>query len=201
MLINKGQSKFVFLIKIFIYFQKNVRMSMISGINDQKVKMAYKGPFYIDVLSYLGGHLRHMYKCKPLTCNRLYKIFFELTQNVAKYSAEMCNMYQHYRYGGVGSFMIEENANYIKISTTNIIKKEDAPVLLRYCEEINSMSLEALKEFRSVKRRPQPEPNDSGAFIGIIQIGIITRNKIECKIDPISEKHSLFTISAKVDLE
>ncbi|MCX7985437.1 MAG: SiaB family protein kinase [Bacteroidales bacterium] len=174
---------------------------MALSINDSSIKLAYKGPFYIDVLSGMAGHLRQMYKLKPITCNRLYKIFFELTQNVAKYSAEMCNLYQHYKYGGIGSFTVEENNNAIRISTTNVIKIEDAPILVKYCNEINSMSVEALREYRSLKRRPQPDPGDSGAYIGIIQIGIITKNKIEWVIEPLSERFSLFTITAKVDIE
>jgi len=149
----------------------------------------------------MAGHLRQMYKRKPVTCNRLYKIFFELTQNVAKYSAEMCQLYQHYKYGGIGSFTIEEKNNTIQVSTTNMIRAEDAPVLVSYCNEINSMSLDALREYRSRKRRPEPGPADSGAYIGIIQIGIITRNKVEYTIEPLSERFSLFTITAKVDTE
>lgn len=174
---------------------------MALSINDSSVKLAYKGPFYIDVLSGMAGHLRQMYKRKPVTCNRLYKIFFELTQNVAKYSAEMCHLYQHYKYGGIGSFTIEEKNNTIQVSTTNMIRTKDAPVLVSYCNEINSMSLDALREYRSRKRRPEPNPADSGAYIGIIQIGIITRNKVEYTIEPLSERFSLFTITAKVDIE
>jgi len=149
----------------------------------------------------MAGHLRQMYRLKPITCNRLYKIFFELTQNVAKYSAEMCNLYQHYKYGGIGSFTIEEKNNAIRISTTNMIRAEDASTLMRYCTEINTMSVEALREYRSLKRRPQPGPEDSGAYIGIIQIGIITKNKIEWDIVPLGERFALFTITAKVDIE
>lgn len=174
---------------------------MAWSINDSSVKLAYKGPFYIDVLSGMAGHLRQMYKLKPITCNRLYKIFFELTQNVAKYSAEMCNLYQHYKYGGIGSFTIEEKNNAIRVSTTNMIRAEDASTLMRYCTEINTMSVEALREYRSLKRRPQPGPEDSGAYIGIIQIGIITKNKIEWDIVPLGERFALFTITAKVDIE
>ncbi|HOK99855.1 MAG TPA: SiaB family protein kinase [Bacteroidales bacterium] len=174
---------------------------MAWSINDSSVKLAYKGPFYIDVLSGMAGHLRQMYRLKPITCNRLYKIFFELTQNVAKYSAEMCNLYQHYKYGGIGSFTIEEKNNAIRISTTNMIRAEDASTLMRYCTEINTMSVEALREYRSLKRRPQPGPEDSGAYIGIIQIGIITKNKIEWDIVPLGERFALFTITAKVDIE
>lgn len=174
---------------------------MAWSINDSSVKLAYKGPFYIDVLSGMAGHLRQMYRLKPITCNRLYKIFFELTQNVAKYSAEMCNLYQHYKYGGIGSFTIEEKNNAIRVSTTNMIRAEDASTLMRYCTEINTMSVEALREYRSLKRRPQPGPEDSGAYIGIIQIGIITKNKIEWDIVPLGERFALFTITAKVDIE
>jgi len=174
---------------------------MKVNISKTNIKLAYKGPFYIDILSDLGSYLRQMYRYKPLTCNRLYKIFFELTQNVAKYSAESSLIYEHYKYSGVGSFYVEENDHEIKVSTTNVIKNEDGPILEQYCNEINRMNKDELRKFRSEKRKPHPEAKDTGAYIGIIQIGIITQNNIECSVERLSDNLSVFTICAKVNKE
>jgi hypothetical protein len=173
---------------------------MNLNLNKSDVKLAYKGPFYIDILSDLGSYLRQMYVSSPLTCNRLYKLFFELTQNVAKYSAETSEL-NNYRFSGIGSFHIEDNGEFVTIKTSNLINNEDGPVLKKYCTEINHLTKDELRLYRSEKRKPQPKAKDTGAFIGIIQIGIITQNKIECVIETITEKHSIFTIGAKVKKE
>jgi hypothetical protein len=174
---------------------------MTIDLDQNNIKLAYKGPFYIDIISDLGGYLRRMYKLKPLTSNRLYKIFFELTQNVAKYSAEECHLYEFYKYGGIGSFTIEEINDTVKVSTSNLVRKEDTEVLAKYCREINSMSHEKLRDYKAMKRRTQPDILDKGAYIGIIQIGIITKNKIEFEFEPISEGYARFTITAQIDIE
>lgn len=189
----------MFFLIVKILHTLNYRMDM--NWQQSKVKLAYKGPFYIDILSELGCYLRQMYKYKPLTSNRLYKIFFELTQNVAKYSIESSNIFQHYKYGGIGYFSLVEEARVVKISTTNLIKSEDGPILEGYCSEINSMNKEKLRHYRNIKRRVNPEPKDTGAYIGIIQIGIITNNKIEYTINPLTDKLSLFTLTATVNIE
>jgi hypothetical protein len=173
---------------------------MVLNTNNSSIKLAYKGPFYIDILSNLGGYLKKMYISHPLTSNRLYKLFFELTQNVAKYSAETSELY-NYKYSGIGSFQIEDDGPAIMVKTCNLIKSEDGPILKKYCIEINNMTKDELREYRSKKRKNQPKAADTGAFIGIIQIGIITQNNIECIIEAVSDEHSIFTIGAKVNKE
>ncbi|HOT14681.1 MAG TPA: SiaB family protein kinase [Bacteroidales bacterium] len=173
---------------------------MLTEITNKNIKLAYKGPFYIDILSELGSYLRMMYKSKPTTCTKLYRLFFELTQNVAKYSMETSNV-NIYKYSGVGSFMVEENGQQVFIKTSNLIKNEDGPILTKYCSDINRMTKEQLRLYRGVRRKPQPEAKDTGAYIGIIQIGIISQNEIECVLESISDKHSIFTICAKVNIE
>lgn len=173
---------------------------MLQYLNNRSVKLAYKGPFYIDILSDLGGYLKQMYISHPITCNRLYKLFFELTQNVAKYSEES-SLPNNYKYSGIGSFQIEDDGHSVVVKTSNLIKSEDGPILKKYCLEINNMSKDELREYRSKKRKPQPKAKDTGAYIGIIQIGIITQNDIECVIENVSDKHSIFTIGAKLSKE
>lgn len=173
---------------------------MLQYLNNTGVKMAYKGPFYIDILSDLGGYLKQMYVSHPITSKRLYKLFFELTQNVAKYSEET-SVLNNFKYSGIGSFQIEDDGQTVLVKTSNLIKSEDGPVLKKYCLEINTMSKAELREYRSKKRKPQPKAIDTGAYIGIIQIGIITQNEIECIIESVTDKHSIFTIGAKLNKE
>ena len=170
---------------------------MNLNVTNPNIRLVYKGPFYIDILSSLGSYIRHMFTNQPHTSNRLYKLFFELTQNVAKYSAETSNLH-NYKYSGVGSFSLEEIDGQIVISTSNLIRNEDGTKLQDYCNEINFMDKSDLRKFRSEKRKPQPQALDTGAHIGIIQIGILTHNQIDFSISSYDETFSVFSLRAKI---
>lgn len=173
---------------------------MNLNVSDKNIRLAYKGPFYIDILSSLGSYVRQMFSPLPLTSSRLYKLFFELTQNVAKYSAESSNL-NTYKYSGIGSFILEESETHITISTSNLIRNEDGPVLEKYCNEINFMNKQELRKYKIEKRKTQPKAKDTGAQIGIIQIGLLTQNQVECSILQYDDKYSVFSIAAKIEKE
>ncbi len=128
---------------------------------------------------------------------RVYKVFIELTQNVSYYSAQQHNTSRTFG-SGIGWFRIDESEDSYTIRTGNRIFKEHGPILVKNSVEINSLEEDAL---RALKRRTRSQANkrDIGAHIGLIQTGLITGNQIEIKIDDIDEKHSFFTITAKVD--
>jgi hypothetical protein len=168
------------------------------NVNNPNIILAYKGPFYIDILSSLGSYVRQMFAGYPLASIRLYKLFFELTQNVAKYSVETSNLYS-YKYSGIGSFSLEDCDKYAILTTNNLIRNTDGPTLEKYCNEINDMDKASLREYRSEKRKIQPKAKDTGAHIGIIQIGLLTQNKIDYRIERYDNEFSVFSISAKIE--
>lgn len=173
---------------------------MNINTTDSNIKLSYKGPFYIDILSNLGTYVRLMFQSHPLASNRLYKLFFELTQNVAKYSAEKSSIHS-YKYSGIGSFFLADSEKKIILCTSNLIKSEDGPTLIKYCSEINDMDKNELRKYRSEKRRAQPAAKDTGAHIGIIQIGILTHNQIQYKVENLNDGHAVFTLTATIEKE
>jgi hypothetical protein len=170
---------------------------MIINALNNNLLLAYKGPFYIDILSNLGTYIKHTFGYHSQTGNRLYKIFFELTQNVAKYSVEVIPV-ANCRHSGVGSFTMQENGKLLLLTTSNLINSKDGPVLKKYCSDINAMSLDDLKEFRTKTRKKSLGEKDLGAHIGIIQIGLLSMNKLDFEIKTISDVYSTFTICAAV---
>jgi hypothetical protein len=173
---------------------------MTLNVTNTNIRLAYKGPFYIDILSSMGSYIRQMFNNQPLTSNRLYKLFFELTQNVSKYSAESSNLHI-YKYSGVGSFCLEEIDGHIILCTSNLIRNEDGLKLQKYCNEINFMNKAELRRLRSEKRKIQPQAIDTGAHIGIIQIGILTHNQIDFTISSFDDTYSVFSLKAKIAKE
>jgi hypothetical protein len=166
---------------------------MILNPENTNILLAYRGPFCIDILSNLGNYIKWIFEDQPTTGKKLYKLFFELSQNVAKYSAESIPV-SHCRFSGVGSFSLEEVGEKVILSTSNLIRNEDGPVLIEYCSEINSMDKTHLRKYKNEKRKQLPDSRDMGAHLGIIQIGLLTFNNINFNIEKINEEHALFNI-------
>ncbi len=171
---------------------------MNLNTSDTNLLLAYKGPFLIDILSNLGNYIRQMYGSDSQIGNKLYKVFFELTQNVAKYSAEK-KPFNNSVYSGIGSLSLEDNDEALILKTSNLIRSIDGPVLQRYCDEINNMNRNQLRDYRSEKRKQIIDIRDTGAHIGIIQIGLLSLNKLDLDIKSINETYSLFTICAIIN--
>ncbi len=167
---------------------------MLTKVNNNPI-LAYHGPFCLDILTNFGNCIKQLFIEYPLTSIRLYKLFFELTQNVAKYSAEIGPI-KNCRFSGVGSFRIEENDQSVILTTSNLIKNEDSATLFKYCTDINAMDKNDLRKFKIETRKHTPDSKDIGAHIGIIQVGILTYNNIEFDIERINDIHSTFTICA-----
>jgi hypothetical protein len=170
---------------------------MIANAENSNTLLAYKGPFCIDILSNLGNYIKSSFGSQSELANRLYKVFFELTQNVAKYSVENKPI-QNCRHTGVGSFTLCENGKLLHLITSNLIHSKDGPVLNKYCADINSMNENELKEFRTKTRKKGLGEKDLGAHIGIIQIGLISSNKLDFEIEPFNDSYSKFTICATI---
>jgi len=155
--------------------------------------ISYHGPFCIDILSNFGKIIKQFLLDYPTTATRIYKLFFELTQNVAKYSIEKSNI-TSCRFTGVGKLCLEQEGDKFILRTSNLINKKDGTVLEKYCSEVNTMDKEGLLKYRSEKRKLTPTSIDVGAHIGIIQVGLLTRNKIQFEVQPLNEEHSVFSI-------
>jgi hypothetical protein len=153
----------------------------------------YKGPFCIDILTSLGNIIKQLLHDYPKSSIRLYKLFFELAQNVAKYSIEKSNLI-NYKYTGIGHFTLDDLGDKFLLKTSNLIANADGPILQKYCNEINEMDKDGLLRYRSEKRKQKPKASDLGAHIGIIQIGLLTHAKIKFEISNYNNEQSIFTI-------
>jgi hypothetical protein len=159
--------------------------------------ICYHGPINIDLISFTGKYMKQYISDDAKIIGRVYKVFIELTQNVSYYSAQQHSNAK--RFGtGIGWFRIDENKDYYSIRTGNRIFKEHGPILIKNSKEINSLKTDGLRALKR-KKRSQSDHGDIGAHIGLIQTGLITGNQIEITIDDIDERHSFFTITAKVN--
>lgn len=159
--------------------------------------LMYHGPMNINLLSFVGNYIKDWVDSVDYRIiTRIYKIFIELAQNVSYYSAEKRKSVSG-RHAGIGWFKIKEMDDYFTISTGNIIKATDGPILEDYCKEINGLNEEQLRELKR-QTRGKASIKDVGAHIGLIQTSILSGNSIDYTIDVGNNTNACFIIHVKV---
>ena len=159
--------------------------------------LCYHGPINIDIISFMGNYLKQHIETAAVNLGRIYKVFIELTQNVSYYSARQHDSKRSFG-TGIGWFAIEEEGNVFLVRTGNFILKEHGPILEKNSREINALNEEELRELKR-KTRGQASMRDIGAHIGLIQTGLISGNALNLTIDPIDDKYSFFTVTARIN--
>jgi len=157
----------------------------------------YQGPVTVNYISFMGNYLQSLLYTEKKLMQEIFRVFVELAQNVSYFSAETWTDINGI-ISGSGWFSVQVTEPAYKISTGNLIFKDDGTKLESYCREINSLSVE---ELRILKRdvRTKAMMNDVIARVGLIQTAIISGSHLEYRITPVDEGHSFFIISAFIN--
>ncbi|NBC82647.1 MAG: hypothetical protein GVY19_04615 [Bacteroidetes bacterium] len=162
----------------------------------EKTLIAYQGPVDMEVLSFFGKMIKKILVDKEQALiTRIYKIYIELVQNISYYSADIKTI--NGNDVGSGAFEIMENGEVYKISTKNMVRKNDGYRLLNNCAEINNLNTSELRMLKRIKRRELIKV-DTGAHIGLIHVGLLAENKLNYKIEELNNDYSVFNISINV---
>lgn len=157
----------------------------------------YQGPFTVNFISYMGNYFQSFLPQDAKFLQRAFRAFVELTQNVSYYSADKTET-KNGIHCGTGWFSIQEIKGNYRLSTGNLIKTSDRLKLEAYCNEINTSSEDQLRKLKR-EIRSKSLMNDVIAQIGLIQIGIISSNKLDYHITEINKKHSFFVLSVVLE--
>jgi len=161
------------------------------------VIVSYKGPFDKNAMGLIGNYIRGIISLNPRASKKVFKVFIELAQNIAHYSAEK-NIIGDYIGAGVGSLVIVDFPDHYLLVTGNLIKNENIGPVIDKCELINTLDKEGLRKLK----REQLKQNDrtrTGADIGLIQLAITSDNPLDIEVKPIDKKCSFFTIRVKIN--
>jgi hypothetical protein len=165
----------------------------------EKSLLLYQGTLTVNLISILSNHIRLLLNHDFKALQKIFKIFIELCQNVSYYSADTFEVNTGI-FCGSGWVSVQDLEASYHISTGNIIKPGDADTLIRYCQEINSLSEE---ELRKLKREIRSEAlaKETGAHIGLIQTSIISGNHLEFHIDAKDAAKPVFILTAVINKE
>lgn len=161
------------------------------------VLVSYKGPFDKQVLTAVGNYIKKIMETNPKVSKKIFKIFIELAQNIAYYSAEK-NKLGNDEEAGVGSIVIVEFDDHYSFITGNIVKKDDIIPVIDKCNKINTLDKEGLRQYKREMLK-LPDSAKGGANIGLIQVAITSDNPLGIDVASIDDERAFFAISAKVD--
>ena len=152
--------------------------------------MTYEGPFGIQIISGLAKFSQDNIDASEQVREKFYKIFIELTQNVALYSFDRVALSNGASIGQ-GKVYVTEEQQEIHCATINEIQKEHGPILDANCTDINQSNLYALRT-KKKKLHRQAEFKDTGAHIGLIMISIYSGNTLQYEIINDEMTHKMY---------
>lgn len=165
---------------------------------DENIKLLYKGPIDERILSSIGDYITTMESfAGAVSVKKLFKIFFELAQNISYYSAEKIKLSDRKEIGS-GSLIIKEEEDAFILTTGNPVNNESIIPIIEKSEYINSLDRESLRRYKREERR-RPQGIKGSAHIGLITVALASANPLDVEVNPIDEESSYFSIVVKID--
>lgn len=164
-----------------------------------EVILEHKGEVTFDTIDLLLAKLKALpaYTAMSLSLRkRIYSIFVECVENINKHTIP--NSVSHRENNRAPYInLINEESEYV-ISTGNIIRKERIDQLKNRLELINQMDKEGLKASYTYIVDKELLSEEDGSGLGLITIGLKSKNKIHYDFSTLNEKYSFFEMKISV---
>ncbi len=164
-------------------------------MNNNRIIASYVGPFDRQILISLGISLKNTLWDDATQAKKFFKIFVELAHNISLYSVE------REEGTGCGTVIINEFPHHLQLSAGNLILPEVKEKLHSKIEIINSSNREQLRALKRKLLSEQHETN-GGGNIGLVQIALISRHKLNVRFFPVQMDNQTFyfyIISVRID--
>lgn len=167
-----------------------------KGMSDNRILVSFKGPVSQEVLVGLGGFVRDQLRASRKV-KRIFSVFVEMTQNVFRHSEERASSGDT----GVGVMVVVEKPRQYKVSSGNMIRREQGRLLIDQCERINSLDASQLKEAYQKQRKTALRHAENGAGLGLLDIGRKCDGDLEYVSLPMDEERHFFVLTATIEKE
>ncbi len=164
----------------------------------EKMKISYKGPVDERILTVFGDYISSIDESYRNQGKKLFKIFFELAENLSSYSSEKVWLDSKNKSVGVGALILKENDSDFMLIAGNPVFDENIIPVIEKCEYINSLDRESLRKYKREERRRTPSARGN-AHIGLIQIALTSANPLDIEITQVAENISYLSIAVKID--
>lgn len=166
-------------------------------IVSDRILLSYRGPFDKKVLRILGNNVKDVLRDYPVIGKKIFKIFVELAQNIALYSAERQASLDS-NLEGVGILLVKDLGKHFEFITGNYIRNEELNRFMEKAERINSMSKEDLRRYKR-EQLMLPDGASGGANIGLVQAILLSEHTLDLRIEPYDNKQSFIIIGVVIN--
>lgn len=165
-----------------------------------EVVLYYKGAFSQTVLAHISQKIRTRYQSSPKMLSKLNSVFIELAQNIAYHSYES-NLLEGSLYDkGVGTVMLQESNESIRLTTANIVKNRDAKTVVERCTQINNLEYNELRDLKKqLRMAPLGNREKKGGNIGLVQVAIKSRTTLDVDIDKLGDDQAFLVVSTSIE--
>ncbi|MCS6820486.1 MAG: SiaB family protein kinase [Microscillaceae bacterium] len=164
--------------------------------NCEKILLYYQGTLNNALVGSLTQYLRKKLDRSKPSHWKVHTIFTEMAQNIALYSADRAIFDKN---EAIGLVLVKEYKDTYEITTTNLVTQQQVYLLKTRCEEINNLNTEELRKFKNQLLEKSTEINrKAGANIGLVQVALIAKNKLDYHILPLDTERAVFQVSVSV---
>jgi hypothetical protein len=171
-------------------------MIMLNDTDIDGIYMNYDGPLNVQIISTFAKFMSENTIAPMHVRKKLYRVFIELTQNVALYSFERVQLTTGPA-TGKGNIYVINKPNEFKCVTINKIQDEHAPILIENCAAINATPNNALRAKKNNLRK-LAHIQDTGAHIGLIMIHMYSESPIDFEIIDKKDDGLYFKVAASI---
>jgi len=161
-------------------------------LDEPAVILAYKGIINNMVLSVFTRYIEDKLIKYAVISKKINRVLIELAQNISYYSEDQFKEYGNNK--GMGIIFLKEEDDRFKFTACNKIKNELGSNILSKCEYINSLTKQQLVDFRAMQRN-NAEKFEKRCNIGLIQVAIISSNKLLPRLIRINEQFSYYVLN------
>ena len=163
---------------------------------NQNILISYTGPFDNQILAVIAKNIEMVLSGNPKVSKKIFKIFFELAQNISFYSAEFTEQ-PGIGPTGEGTLVIQDTPEGYLFITGNMVNRASADNLEAKIKKINKLDRLKLREFKRAERG-RPRSEQGGANIGLIQVALTSENKLRSRFIPVNENTSFYILGALI---
>ena len=177
----------------------NKKLSLGQSLFSEEIRISYKGPVDGKIITYLGDYIDVINELSEKATKKLFKIFFELAENISNYSSDKI-LLKNGREVGAGTIILKETDEFFLLVTGNPIRNVDLIPMMENSKNINTLDHDGLREYkRNVRRESASERVKHSPNIGLITVALTSGNPLDLEINPIDENTSYFSLAVKVD--
>ncbi len=165
-------------------------------ILSENILISYRGPLDKRVLNLLGENVKNLLHDKPKIAKKIFKIFVELAQNIALYSAEKQRAFDN-EMQGAGIILVKDLGEAYEFIAGNYINNDDLQRFLDKSNRINSFEKEDLRKFKR-EQLMLPDGESGGANIGLVQAVLLSDHPLQVHVEAFNDDMSFLVIGVNI---